>query len=531
MRLSQEDEKDGLSASILSQRNILKDFIKNDERLLAYEQIEFIDDGYSGYSFNRPAITELIELVRNGEIHCIIVKDISRFGRNHLEVLPYIEKIFPFMNVKFVSVTDRLDTSKEINTNTAMDVSIKSMIHEFYVKDLSKKMKSANRVNAKKGKNTAITKPFGYVKDESDKHKIVIDEEAAETVRLIFDYAYNGKNASEIAFLLNKNNFETPLKYWKRKGISNNVVTIFGKKASENIKVEGEKDISNHWTHSSVNRILKNEFYIGTYVAYRRERTEINGTKSIKKDESEWIKVFDAHEPIVDKEIFYAVKEKFFDNKPNRKKYAKPHIFARKVYCGHCGRGMKITGRNKNGFQCCGKSYTEEENCFSKPIQKKDVEDKVFETLKGLVEVKLSNESKKVESNTSKTFNDVAEKSESQIKKEMVKLNSEAKKLFEKFINGKVTEKYFETETQRINELKKALEIDKMPKESNLKLSSTVDEIVFSGEIDILNIEVREKDLINEIFESNKFFDDMVKLVKRVVVYGEDRIKVEVNMG
>lgn len=530
MRLSQEDEKDGLSASIVSQRNILKEYIRNNENLLVYEQIEFIDDGYSGYNFNRPAMSNLIEMVRGGEIDYILVKDISRFGRNQLEVLPYIEKIFPFMNVTFISVIDRYDTSKKIDTNTAMDISIKSMIHEFYLKDLSKKMKSSNKIMAKKGKNTASTKTFGYVKDKNNKHKIVIDEEAAEIVRMIFDYAYKGMSISEIASMLNKNNIETPLKYWQRKDINNNVVGKF-RKSIPNPSVDNfeEQVFSNYWTYFSVSRTLKNEVYIGTFVGYKREIIGIKSNKSIKKDEDEWIKVKNTHEAIVEDTIFFSVQEKLFSKKNSRKEYAKPHIFARKIYCGYCGMSMKVSSRKKNSFQCCSKRYSEEENCFAKPIPKNYVESKVFETLKELAKVKLQGEASKVGKNNV-TLNDVTKSLERRNIKELDKLNLQAKKLFEKYINGKVTKEYFEVESYRINEQKNTFEIEMNFKETNLRLNTPVDEILFSGEIDILNAEVKEKDLLTRILESEVFFDDMVKFVKKVVVYGEDKIEVELNM-
>ncbi len=530
MRLSQEDDKDSLSASILSQRSILKDYILNNESLLVFEQVEFIDDGYSGYNFERPAISSLIEMVRAGEIYCIIVKDISRFGRNHLEVLPYIDKIFPFMGVRFISVTDGLDTFKKIDTNTAIDVSIKSMIHEFYLKDLSKKMKSSNKINAKKGKNTSTDKVFGYIKDYDNKHKIVIDEEAAGIVRMIFQYAYEGKKINEIAILLNNNNVETPLKYWLRKGINNSVVARYKKSMNEDIvNTVDEKHISNYWTYYNVSRTLKNEVYIGTFVAYKRECVEIKSKKSVKKDENEWIKVENTHEPIIEKEMFYAVQEKLFSTKATQREYTKPHIFSRKIYCGKCGRVMYITGRNKNGFQCCGKRYTNEEKCFAKPIQKVDVESIVFATVKDFVNTRTLKDRDNVIIKDINIKDEVYEKLVNQNKKEIEKLNHESKKLFEKYMNGKVTEKYFQTENIRINELKKSFEVDIAPKEVKLKVSDAFNENRLFNIDNVGHIDVNEEELLNKISESDRFIEDMVKFVKRVLVYSMDRIEVELN--
>ncbi len=500
MRLSIEDENEGLSESIVSQKNLIKDFILNDKELKNYNQMEFIDDGYSGYNMNRPAITDLIEKIRDGEINCIIVKDISRFGRNNLEVLPYIERIFPFMGVRFISILDKFDTSKNISTNSAMDISVKSMMNDFYVKDLSKKMKAIRRLCAEKGEYTSGTPVFGYKTCSKNKKIIVIDKEPADIVKRIFNYALDGKTTGEIAKILNKEKVITPLKYKRETVFKNKTVKDY---ANENYR----------WTNSIIKQMLKNEMYIGTFIAYKRIRTKIKSNNSVANDKANWIKIENSHEAIINKDIFKKVNK--LENKSGVYVNRKAGMFARKVFCGHCGKTMRNTDRNRKYFRCISHQYTEDKPCLESSIAKVDIEKLVLE--------KLKKEVKKVY---------VPKKSDKKIKqRERIKFNKEDEikvleikktKVFEKFVEGSISQETFISETEKIEKKCRELNITEYINDGEYNSDKGVEK--FNCALG----ENNRSELFNRILESDLLTKEMMQFVKVIKIFSNEDIEIDI---
>ena len=198
------------SHSITSQRKIVQDYVAKHNEFAGLETVEFFDDGYSGTNFDRPQFAAMMEAVRRGEIKCIVVKDLSRFGRNYIEVGDYLEHIFPFLGVRVISVTDGYDSNDYIGKTSGMDVAFRNFIYDSYSKDLSVKVRSAMHTRMENGRFVNHT-PYGYMKMPTDKHQMIPDPETAPIVREIFLKAISRKSTSEIAKELNSRGIPTPL--------------------------------------------------------------------------------------------------------------------------------------------------------------------------------------------------------------------------------------------------------------------------------------------------------------------------------
>ena len=213
LRLSQEDKikKDTESNSIENQRRIIKKYIDSNEDLVFIS--EYVDDGYSGTSFNRPGFQEMLKDLKKSKIDTIIVKDLSRFGRNYVEVGRFLEDTFPTMRVRFISIIDKIDSFKNPESSSSMLVNFKNLINDEYARDISRKIKSVYRIKQKKGEYIAAHVPFGYRKDPDNKYHLLIDMEGAKIVKLIFELALNNKTAIQIADYLNERKFPTPIEH------------------------------------------------------------------------------------------------------------------------------------------------------------------------------------------------------------------------------------------------------------------------------------------------------------------------------
>ena len=219
IRLSKEDDDVGISSekeesnSITNQRMLLYDYLKSHPEFQDYRIIEKCDDGYSGKKFDRPQFVELMELVKQREVDCIIVKDFSRFGRDYIEIGDYLEQLFPFLGVRFIAVNDRYDSQEGGKQTAGLEVAFKNFIYDFYSRDTSKKIRNVRNKMAKAGQFASANAPYGYLKSAEDKHKLVIDEEAAVVVREIFQLRLSGLSGNKIAAILNERAIPSPAQY------------------------------------------------------------------------------------------------------------------------------------------------------------------------------------------------------------------------------------------------------------------------------------------------------------------------------
>ncbi len=346
IRLSKEDDKwKEESNSITMQRVLLKKYIE--ENFADYEVIEFCDDGYTGTNFERPGMQEMLCRIRDGEIDCVIVKDFSRFARDYVELGSYLEQIFPFLGVRFISVNDGYDSRDYQGSIADIDVNFKNLLYDLYSKDLSEKVRSSLAIRKEKGQYVSANSPFGYEKDPEDRHALVVAEDEAEVVRRIFSLTLDGWTSVQVAKLFNKEGVKTPVEFKIEKGRTSR-------------QPKGERFL---WSSSTVCQILRNEIYVGNIVQKKYVKDFVGGKNHIKPRE-EWLVSYGHHEPIINKEDFDKVQESRGQKRPPQ--HNPPHLLVGKLVCGCCKKNLHYR-RGLNPYFTCGQRYSNTmENCVSK---------------------------------------------------------------------------------------------------------------------------------------------------------------------
>ena len=329
IRLSVADRNQGKeeSDSITNQRELIQRYIESHEDLSSCDRRVFYDDGITGTHFDRPGFEEMISEVKSRKIDCVIVKDFSRFGRDYIELGDYMEQIFPFLGVRFISINDGYDSIEYNGTTGGLDVVMKNIIYAYYSKDLSLKVITAKRSRMKRGEYGGGLPPYGYLRNPDDHHRLIIDPEAAEVVREIFDLTLRGKRKGEIARIMNAKGCDTPSLYYRRKHPE---TKKFQKVPSRN-----------GWTLRTVRGILDNKVYYGAVVGHKVFRKEIGKANIACVPEEEQIIVENQHEGIVTKEEFEQAQTfRGKNEKYHRVRYDYP--LQKKVRCGTCGRNCRV---------------------------------------------------------------------------------------------------------------------------------------------------------------------------------------------
>lgn len=358
IRLSVEDCKVD-SLSVENQKVALHQYVDTAKGLENAEVLEFVDNGYSGTNFERPAVQRLLDLVQRGAVNCILVKDFSRFGRNSVEVEYYLEQVFPLYSVRFISINDSYDSAQLQGDTGGINVAFKYLLNELYSKDLSLKYKSAKYVKFKRGEYQSRICPYGYKKGGDG--RMEPDEEAAETVQLIFTLAQQGLGAKQIVKALYDRNIPTPAEYKAAHGFSGHDIS----------RCHGI------WHESTVARILGDERYVGIYVIGKREVTEVGGHRVRLKNESEWIKIPDHHPAIVSKELYdqvQALRPKINCVKKNVNTYP----LRGKVFCGECRHAMFRTSSKNPAYICRHSRVDDVAPCHGLRIMEAELEQIVY---------------------------------------------------------------------------------------------------------------------------------------------------------
>ncbi len=336
--LSAENGKDE-SNSISNQRELLQRYIDAHPEFGGATVIEFCDDGRTGTNFDRPGVQKMLEQAKQGRINCIIVKDLSRFGRDYIEVGDYLEQIFPFLGVRFIAINDDYDSIQyKYGSAGLIDVSFKNVIYDLYSKDLSRKVRGTKAQLAKKGYNIAPYAFFGYRKSDADRHQLVIDEEAAEIVRNVFDRFLQGQTAIEIAQAMNHSEISTPLMLKRSRNVTR--------------KWNCVDQNQNMWTATMVRKMLNDERYTGKEIFGKTQRKQVGKPRHARMPKEEWIVVENAFEAIISQETFDLVQAKipigFSATGPIKSK----HVFYRKVKCGNCRLAMTRTKGKHPAYAC-----------------------------------------------------------------------------------------------------------------------------------------------------------------------------------
>ena len=423
LRLSQEDvdirrnaAKDE-SNSISAQRSLITKRIEETSDLCKLPRMEFCDDGFSGTSFSRPDFQRMIELAKQGEIGCIVVKDLSRFGRDYLEVGDYLEHIFPFLGVRFISVNDHYDSSNHDGKTAGMDITFRNLVYDYYSKDLSSKVKTAMRSKQEKGEFITCF-PYGYKPSPENKHKMVIDEPAAEIVREIFDAVIDGKTTSEIAANLNARGIPTPQEY---KG------------------VRRKEKTEPQWTHPRIAYMIRNIKYTGVMTNHTRESRFIRDKNQRRVPMSEWIIHPDAHEAIIPREKWEQANEML----RNPKKVTKAVLDQpdRVYYCAHCGRKLRKTYGSDQYYSCASAKYQHDSECSGIRLKRSEMEEILIETLRAQINlVKQSGQAVKKEkvSPSVECYRAIT-----QVDKELAQLRNRKLERYEAYRSGEISREDF----------------------------------------------------------------------------------------
>ena len=341
MRLSRDDETFGDSVSIETQRTVLTQFVREHPEF--HMVSEFVDDGWSGTNFDRPQFKRMMEEIEAGNINCVITKDLSRFGREHIMMGYYLEFVFPKLKVRYIAVNDNEDTDKGLSDF----VPFKNLINEFVAKDTSRKSKAAFRAKFLNGERVNSMAPFGYKKHPEIKNKLMIDEETAWIVRKVFDLAFHGLGIKRIANTLMDEKIPCP--GWFQYTRNGGCARFF----------EGQPDEKKYmWSMAYLKVFLKDETYIGNTIHNRWVTVSYKNKRMIRNPDEKCLRIEGTHEAIIEADVFEAVQKQIASRRRECKNKTS-QIFSGLLKCADCGWGMRYcarTGkRNPYAHYTCGK--------------------------------------------------------------------------------------------------------------------------------------------------------------------------------
>jgi len=499
-RLSAEDSGKAGGESIENQISLLELFVKENGEFFSYEL--FVDNGKSGVTFDRPAFNKMMDKIKQGKLNCVIVKDLSRLGRNYLEAGNYLEQVFPFYKVRFISVSDRYDSIHANAADEGLVIPLKNLVNASYAKDISKKAASAIEVKMKQGAYRHRYVPYGYKKDPEKKGHLIIDTDTACNVKDIFRWYRQGESLGGIAGQLNKKEIPCPARYQYEKG-----------------EIKEERHKNSVWTNITIKRILENRVYVGDMVC-GKTYSSIN-----------------THEAIISREEFSEAARLREESHVKWEKangsygcYKPENLFKGKLKCGKCGMAMKLVKRIKNKgkinerryavYQCCGYKSKFQKECSKVTISKDELDNAVA----GALQLQL-----KTFVNTEKIISDINKASAAKSQHEEVYLQLQSKKgraaklenmeegLYENFKEGILDKSEYldirQRHTSELKELKKEIVQLEAFRKSLKRDFKTV---------------VNTAELIQGLQDIHNLTNDITRqLIERITVYEGKRILVK----
>ena len=394
----------------------------------------FTDDGISGTRFDRPGFLAMMEEVEAGRVEAIVVKDLSRFGRNYLEVGDYLEHLFPFLGVRFIAINDHYDSDNFIGSTGGLDVAFRNLIYQRYSQDLSEKVKAGKHIRMARGKHITGC-PYGYKKKPGVKDQMIIDPETAPVVKEIFQSIINGMKTTEIATALNERGVITPAEYKK---ISRNRFT------SEPM-----------WSHQAILRIIKDYKYTGAMVNFKCESRTIRAKTVYRKPPEEWVITENSHEPIVSHEEYELANSKIRKKASSVRKHSggKDWIY----YCGHCGRRLRKTHGLDEYYSCATQLYRKDAVCASISWSRTDIEQVVLAAYKA--QLQLMNEKyQKMSKEHPEDPLIECRKRQAAISAKLAQFDSQNLQLYEQYREGKFGKEDFLQKKGQLLKSKKELE-------------------------------------------------------------------------
>ncbi len=494
LRLSLEDDDgEDESNSIANQRHLVNTYIQ--ERFIGknYTTDEIVDDGYSGTNFKRPGITRALELLKSGKFNCIIVKDLSRFGRDHIKVGNYLEHIFPAMEVRVISINDQYDSDERIGAPGGIDIALKNLIYELYSKDLSQKVKAARRTIMKTGKYNAPFSFYGYIKHNDT---VVLDEVAGAVMARLFNMLDTGSSTSDVAKTYNAEGIPTPAEY----------------KRSQNCKRKWiREEHKTCWTVEMIRRLASDERYTGKMILGKTTRTKVGDPCSAKKlPREEWVIIENAFPATVSQEQFDRVNEKIHC-RPKHQGNRVNHQHS--IYhCGNCGHTLSKSGKVNVSLKCRYSVLNPNDECLCEAINRKELHDILKMILHKQFTV-MQCEAKKyktaVTANNGVTYES--------IEGELLVLKKQRFASYERFKNGEISREELDLVRNRIASRVEELE----------ELSKNIDK-----EIEVSEIKTCKADTILNYGQEDEYDENFVNyFIKRVNIFNGKRIEIQWNFG
>ena len=505
IRLSKEDDDKKLeSESITNQKSILLQYAK-ENNLMIFDI--YIDDGYSGTNFDRPEFKRLINDIELKKINMVITKDMSRLGRDYIKTGELVEKYFPEHNVRYISVTDNIDTFLDSTNNDIAP--FKAIMNDFYSKDISKKIKSSLKAKMKEGKYVGGRAPFGYAKDSDNKNKLIINEEQAIIVKRIFDMSLNNLSYYKIADILTKEKIKTPASYYNFKWCGNYNPDL------------------NKWNSKTIHDILTNRIYTGNLVQNKRNKVNYKVKKVVRNNPKDYIVVENTHEAIIDEYLFDEVQKKLPKN-VGRNEKKEQNLLDGLLYCGDCGHRISVQARRKKDnkhYTMCNyyRTYMKEHLCTTHSNNYDKLEQLILNHLKELCLKYL--DKKKVKESVIENYKNINandnEKEKEILSKEINQINDNLDNIYMDKLNKVINEEQFNRvknklelelnrKTKRLDDLKSVM-LDKSNKKNNLrKIEKYIDSF--------LSMENPSRELI-------------ANLVDRIDIYEDKRINISVSFA
>lgn len=501
-RLSQDDGLDGDSNSITNQKNILLDVVAREK---LPNPVLFVDDGFSGTNFDRPAISEALRLVENRQVSNFVVKDLSRLGRSYIKVGQLTEITFPSFDVRFIALNDGVDSNKPNETNSIF-LPIKSLMDEMYAADTSKKIRAVVQAKARAGERVTTNPLYGYLKDSNNPKNWIIDPVASEVVKRIFQEAKSGKSLSEIAKGLENDKIFKPDRHRIEIGL---------KPISSSSNVE---TLPYFWTRETLSAILGREEYLGHTVNLRTRKKSYKDKRKVDNPKEDWLIFKNTHEAIIDQETFDIV-QKMRSHKRSNQRYKNraghENLFAGLVFCGTCGRKHYFCPQEKNGlnhdhYKCSG--YRKPIDGCENPhyIQKSALIEIVSGKLRQTIQEAHFNQEdflKKLEQQSQAQFNKDNKNQRQQLQKDehrSKEIDTIIQKLYEDNLLGKISDERFVKLSQSYEEEQRQLQTsisdltEKLAKqqEDNLNISKFMTRILKYTELPELTVEI-----VNELID------------------------------
>lgn len=511
MRISVEDLDIGgdgkdESNSIGNQRELLRGYVEGNPELGGYQVMELCDDGYSGTSMERPGMEKLLDMAKKGLIGCIIVKDFSRFGRDYLTVSDYVDQIFPFMGIRFISINDNYDSAGCNGATSGVEIAFRNVIYGYYSQDLSAKVRSGKRAKARSGKFMSPFAPIGYQKSPEDRNRLVVEPEGAAIVQRIFRMAGDGMSVLQIVRVLNREGIPTPSQLKNRHGEFHKWWIGIG-----DDKV---------WDASTVVNILRDQRYLGKNVYGKYYRPVVGNYRTKRTSRDEWVIVEGCHEAILSREEFYAAQSTLREQEGRNKASLTTHLFSGKIRCANCQYALHRAASANPRYYCATRSRVEDSRCMKGHIKESELAEAVSAAVRAYIEVLLDRMEMKKKAEDSGRI--------PALRKELASLQSEVKgcqerkaRLYEQLADEEISRDVFKSRQAALSRRQQeAQERQERLEEELMKL----EHIVSSGRVEEQTLEkyLGTEELTREMVEA---------FVDCIYVYNDKSIHIQWRFG